>query len=234
MSTEANAALAWPIEITEFARTGDQLVDRKKTPAAIRELWNRDEDQAPPALELCGTDIPGNVRFTYEPEIAGLFYSHRDRPEAAMFWSEGAMVWLVRSFLGDWRTDPTITEEGCETGFYWAITAEGTKLLPTGTYSEFERNVDLMHSLGSGPAFGPLEPVQLAKNITVSHAQVCGVEQGTGRAVCVCDHPGLEPVDPDENCPDDYEGYVDYVCLRSPGLDGRTYYDGTTKGDTDE
>lgn len=33
------------------------------------------------------------------------------------------------------------------------------------------------------------------------------------------------------NEPDDYDGYVDYVCDRTPGLDGVTYADGTTVAD---
>lgn len=37
--------------------------------------------------------------------------------------------------------------------------------------------------------------------------------------------------DPNEPC--DYDGYVDYVCGRSPGIDGRTLVDGTTV-DTEE
>lgn len=33
---------------------------------------------------------------------------------------------------------------------------------------------------------------------------------------------------PDEdNEPQDYDGYVDYVCGRIPGLDGKTFIDGS-------
>lgn len=38
------------------------------------------------------------------------------------------------------------------------------------------------------------------------------------------DHAVGTPFDPNE--PEDYDGYVDYVCGRIPGLDGKTYYDG--------
>lgn len=33
--------------------------------------------------------------------------------------------------------------------------------------------------------------------------------------------------EPGENDPEDYDGYVDYVCGRAPGLDGVTYWDGS-------
>lgn len=33
--------------------------------------------------------------------------------------------------------------------------------------------------------------------------------------------------DPEANEPVDYDGYVDYVCGRAPGVDGRTFVNGT-------
>lgn len=36
----------------------------------------------------------------------------------------------------------------------------------------------------------------------------------------------------DENEPDDYDGYVDYICGRIPGLDGMTFVDGSKLEET--
>lgn len=186
MSTDANAALAWPIEVTEPATIGEQLVARKKTPASVREIWGEPGGSGGElVLELCGTSIPGNVRLSC---LDGNRRPWTDYEVAGMYWSEAAMAWRVRPFVGDYLADPLVREEGTETG-WWAITAEGEilraneepRLGPDGLMprpTEFERNMDLMRDLGSGPAF------------TVSHAQVCGVDTVTGAAVCVC---GREP-----------------------------------------
>lgn len=38
---------------------------------------------------------------------------------------------------------------------------------------------------------------------------------------------------PEDNEPQDYDGYVDYVCGRAPGVDGVTYADGSRTADHD-
>lgn len=134
MSTEANAALAWPIEITEFAYIGDQVAHDLNQPDLFDQrddsvhygsyLWLVGDD-APP-LELCGTSVPGDVRFVY-PEVADLFREHRSYPEAGLWWSEAAIAWQVRPFFGDWLSDPLIREEGTQSG-YWLITPESGPL----------------------------------------------------------------------------------------------------------
>lgn len=157
MSTDANAALAWPIEITEFAFIGDKLVERKKTPESVRELWIRDDDQPPAHWEfLCGTDEPGNVRF----DLSGV--EDIDYAGARMIWSFSAMAWVCAPFIGDWLSDPLVREEGTETG---------TWFVPTALLDD---RPDLF-----------LPPDKSA--FTVSHAQVCGVDSVTGAAACVCE-----------------------------------------------
>lgn len=173
MSTEANAALAWPIEITEFAYIGDEVAHDLDQPdlfeSCLRDvhygthLW-RAGDDAPP-LELCGTSIPGDIRFAYEPEVAAALYVHRNRPEAGMFWSEAAMAWRVRPFIGSPESDPTIHEEGTRSG-YWEIAAEGHVILDV-PYTDAE-----VRTLKSRPV--------------VPHAWVCGADAVTGLPVCVC------------------------------------------------
>lgn len=138
MSTDANAALAWPIEITASAAIGDQLVGRKKTPAGVVAVWAHlhaaeveggvpvDGDNPVTELALCGTTIPGNVRLdclVTERTIETLALRH-DYPEAGMWWSNSALAWVVRPFLGDWLSDPRVHEEGTETG-YWVLTEAG-------------------------------------------------------------------------------------------------------------
>lgn len=40
---------------------------------------------------------------------------------------------------------------------------------------------------------------------------------------------------PDEdNEPQDYDGYVEYVCGRIPGLDGKTFIDGTVVDESEQ
>lgn len=126
MSTEANAALAWPVEITEFARIGDQLVERKKTTALVREVWVRtDEPRIATALKLCGTELPGAVRLSVlheEPDLshyadAGFYEDPRNTDPVGPVVAGDELIApyppVPRPAVGDPRMDPTILEEGC-------------------------------------------------------------------------------------------------------------------------
>ena len=122
-----------------------------------------------------------------------------------MWWSEAAMAWVVRPFLGDWLSDPRVHEEGIETGA-WLITPESGPIprpqwadlevdTPVGAPVpgpdlSFHRNMALMHSLGSGPAFDNHEAPMGGDGVYVASDE-----------------------------PEDYDSYVDYVCGRSDDAD---------------
>jgi hypothetical protein len=122
MSTEANAALAWPIEITEFAYIGDQVAE---------ELWVQDagkDDQVQPfgayvwvvgaedtpLFSLLGCADPGDLwahldrtsdRITRE--FAELY------ADAGFYTPPGMPTPAPRRCVGDPSMDPTVLEEGC-------------------------------------------------------------------------------------------------------------------------
>jgi hypothetical protein len=133
MSTDANAALAWPIEITEFAYIGDQVAhdldqpDLFESPIKDRHfgtlIWGLNADERP-ALELLGTEVPGGIHFNYPDEVDARTGIQFDYPEAGMWWSFVAMAWRCRPFTGDPLGDPLVHQEGTQTGM-WAITSEG-------------------------------------------------------------------------------------------------------------
>lgn len=132
MSTEANAALAWPVEVTEFAVIGNQLAARKKTPLGVVQFWaflerGKDLPQAPDdqkqgtPLTLCGTAVPGDVWFSY-PDTSAM-----PAPLAqAGFYLLPDNVMRLRPFVGDPRMDPTVLIEGCwapweQPPFFWGV-----------------------------------------------------------------------------------------------------------------
>jgi len=123
VSTEANAALAWPIEITEFAHIGDQVAhdldqpDLFESPVQDRHfgwvLWNLDAEDIP-LFSLLGCADPGGL------------WAHLDRTsdqitrEFAQLYADagfhtalGRSVPTPRRCVGDPSMDPTVLEEGC-------------------------------------------------------------------------------------------------------------------------
>lgn len=190
MSTEANAALAWPIEPTEFAHIGDQVAHDLNQPDLFESpisdvhygsyVWLVGED-APP-LSLCGATIPGGIFFRYPDEVDARTGIQFDYPEAGMWAVLGGDAWIVRPFRGDWLSDPRVHVEGADTGYWWLDADTGSRL---------------------ADPFGP----------------AWNLEERDGEQHHVENH--------EENEPDDYDGYVDYVCERSiygrsPGLDDPT------------
>jgi hypothetical protein len=197
MSTEANAALAWPVEITEFAYIGDQVADElsRESRESSSEteahfawiLWTLDTEDVP-LFSLLGTTWPGKL-YAYSPwresrvsdrvsrEFAQLyadagFYELPPRLDILVSEAPSPLdmpVLVPRRCVGDPSMDPTVLTEGC-----WV-----PWLVPAPLWDSME-------------------------------------------------DPGRTTGDVNE--PDDYDGYVDYVTGKVPGLDGVTYVDGS-RGD---
>jgi hypothetical protein len=198
MSTEANAALAWPVEITEFAYIGDQVADelsRESRESSETEahfawiLWTLDTEDVP-LFSLLGTAWPGKL-YDYSPWHESRVSLQIDREFAQLYADAGfykqpasmdvnpgeylpgrevVPVLVPRRCVGDPSMDPTVLTEGC-----WV-----PWLVPAPLWDSME-------------------------------------------------DPGRTTGDANE--PDDYDGYVDHVTGKVPGLDGVTYVDGSRGGE---
>lgn len=126
MSTEANAALAWPVEITEFAYLGDQLADELRSGDDERHygsyVWPLAQDERP-MFSLLGTTWPGEL-YAYSPWAEGRVSAQVDREFRRLYADAGFYDPLPRSLedgyppvprpcVGDPRMDPRVLEEGC-------------------------------------------------------------------------------------------------------------------------
>lgn len=140
MSTEANAALAWPVEITEFAYIGDQVADElsresRESPGTEAHfawiLWTLDTEDVP-LFSLLGTTWPGKL-YDYSPWHESRVSLQIDREFAQLYADAGfyeqpvpmsillsdapgppdVPVLVPRRCVGDPSMDPTVLTEGC-------------------------------------------------------------------------------------------------------------------------
>lgn len=137
MSTESNAALAWPVEVTEYAAIGDHVARLYVRTAEETDpeqhfgayLWNLTADERP-MFALLGTTWPGQL-YSYSPWAESRVSERIDREFAGLY--EQAGIYrdqeYTRPFVGDPRMDPTILEEGC-----WVPWRMPVQMFTTGTW----------------------------------------------------------------------------------------------------